>query len=194
MPRRLLPLLLVVLVAFGAAGCADDVSPAIRVGDATVSNDELLDEIGQWIGNPVAVDPAQVSGLTPGGYPGELVRQLISQRIDFMLHEQEFDRLGLEVTEELRTEALVALFGDPSAAGDAFAAFSDEFASSFTDDVARQIAVEQELSETSETAYSDWYVAAYEGAEIEVNPRYGTWDPTTRSVIAPAAPTPAATG
>src|SRR5690606_10518688 len=128
----------------GAAGCADQVSPAIRVGDTTVSNDELLDEVDQWINNPVAVDPAQVSGLTPGGYPGELVRQLILQRIDFMLHAQEFERLGLEVTDERRNDALVALFGDPSAAGDAFSAFSDGFAASFTDDVARQLAVQEE--------------------------------------------------
>lgn len=190
MPRRILSLVLVALVAAGAAGCADQVSPAIRVGDASVSNDELLDEIDQWINNPVAVDPAQVSGLTPGGYPGELVRQLILQRIDFMLHEQEFDRLGLEVTDERRNEGLVRLFGDPAAAGDAFSAFSEEFASSFTDDVARQVAVEAELGED----YAAWYAEAYGSTDIEVNPRYGTWDPATRSVTAPAAATPTAAG
>lgn len=188
MPRRLLALVLVVLAAAGTAGCADAVSPAIRVGDATVSNDELLDEIDQWINNPVAVDPAQVAGLTPGGYPGELVRQLINQRIDFMLHAQEFERLGLEVTDQLRDQALVALFGDPSAASDAFAAFSEEFASSFTDDVARQIGVQEELGDEG---YSAWYVEAYDTADIEVNSRYGAWDPSTRSVTAPATPTPA---
>lgn len=188
MPRRLLALAVVVL-AVAAAGCADAVSPAIRVGDATVSNDELLDEIDQWIGNPVAVDPAQVAGLTPGGYPGELVRQLISQRIDFLIHAEEFDRLGLEITDELRNDALVALFGDPSAATDAFAAFSEEFAASFTDDVARQIAVQDALGEEE---YSAWYGAAYERTDIEVNSRYGSWDPATRTVAAPATPTPAA--
>ena len=191
MLRRLLPLLLAGLVALSAAGCADQVSPAIRVGDATVSNDELLDEIDEWVGNPVAVDPAQVSGLTPGGYPGELVRQLIRQRIDFMLHEEEFERLGLEVTEERRNAALVALFGDPAAAADAFAAFSDDFAASFTDDVARQIAVQEELGDEG---YSAWYVEAYESAEIEVGARYGTWDPSTRNITAPPAATPTAAG
>jgi len=188
--RRLFALSLA-LAALLAAGCTDDVSPAIRVGDATVSNDELLDEIDQWINNPVAVDPGQLTGLTPGGYPGDLVRQLIRQRIDFMVHEAEFDRLGLEVTEELRDSALVALFGDPAAAEDAFAAFTDGFASDFTDDVARQIAVQEELGDDGYTA---WYADAYATAEIEVNPRYGTWDAATQTVVAPPGGTPAAAG
>lgn len=190
MLRRLLALSLAV-AALVATGCADDVSPAIRVGDATVSNDELLDEIDQWVGNPVAVDPNQLSGLTPGGYPGDLVRQLIRQRIDFMVHEAEFDRLGLEVTDELRDAALVALFGDPAAAEDAFAAFTDGFAEEFTDDVARQIGIQEELGDEG---YSAWYSDAYADADIDVNPRYGTWDAATQTIVAPPGGTPTAAG
>lgn len=189
MPRRLLTALLAGLVALGAAGCADQVSPAIRVGDDTVGNDELLAEVDQWAGNPLAVDPAQLSDRTPGGYPGPLVRQLIRQRIDFMVHQQEFERLGLEVTDERRDAALRALFGDPAAAEEAFAAFSEDFAASFTDDVARQIAVQEELGDE---AYSSWYVEAYQSTDIAVGSRYGTWDPATLDIVPPpaaAAPT-----
>jgi len=187
-PRRVLAILLVV-VALGAAGCADQVSPAVRVGDAAVSNDDLLEEVRQWSGNPMAIDPTQLAGSTPGGYPGELVRNIVRQRIDFMLHQQEFERLGLELDQALRDEALTTLFGDPSRAEEAFEAFSDDFAASFTDDVARQIAVQEELGEEG---YSAWYLDAYESTDIEVNSRYGRWDPTTRSVAAP--PVAAAAG
>lgn len=188
MPRRVLAILLAA-VAFATAGCADQVSPAIRVGDASVSNDELLEEVRQWAGNPMAIDPTQLVGRTPGGYPGDLVRNIVRQRVDFMLHEQEFERLGLQLDEELRNEALVTLFGDPSRAEEAFDAFSDEFAASFTDDVARQIAVQEQLGEEG---YSTWYVDAYDSTDIEVHSRYGRWDPATRSVAAP--PVAAAAG
>lgn len=191
MPRRLLALLLAVVALGGAAGCADQVSPAVRVGDATVSNDDLLAEVREWAGNPMAVDPSQLAGRTPGGYPGELVRQLLRQRIDFMLHEQEFDRLGLELDEDRRAQALVALFGDPAQADEAFASFSEEFAASFTDDIARQVALQEELGAEG---YSQWYAEAYEDADVEVNTRYGRWDPTTRSVVAPPVATEAAAG
>lgn len=191
MPRRLLALVLAVVALAGASGCADDVSPAVRVGEATVSNDDFLDEVTQWAGNPMAVDPAQVSGLTPGGYPGELVRQLLRQRIDLMIHQQEFDRLGLELDDGRRNDALVALFGDPAQAEEAFATFSDDFAASFTDDIARQVALQDELGQEG---YSEWYVDAYEAADVEVNSRYGRWDPATRSVVAPPVATDAAAG
>ena len=55
--------------------------------------------------------------------------------------------------------------------------------------MARQIAVQEELGEEG---YSAWYLDAYESTDIEVNSRYGRWDPTTRSVAAP--PVAAAAG
>jgi len=186
-PRRLLALLLAGLV-LAVAGCADDVSPAVRVGSSTLSNDELLDEIEQWVGNPVAVDATQMAGVTPGAYPGELVRQLIRQRIDFMVHNEEFEAQGLTLDDDLRETALTALFGDPSGAEEAFSAFSDEFAAEFTDDVARQIAVQEALGDEG---YSAWIDDAYAELDIEVNPRYGTWDEQAQQIVAPPAAQPA---
>ncbi|MGH9274798.1 MAG: hypothetical protein ACRDZU_09140 [Acidimicrobiales bacterium] len=190
MSRRLLALAVSALALLVSAGCADDVSPAARIGDVKISNDELLDEVAEWVGNPAAIDPATVASTTPGSYPLELVRQLLQQRLDFELHRQEFDELGLEVDDDLRQQALTVLFGDPAAADDAFAAFSEEFAASFVDDVARQIAVQNELGEEG---YAAWRTAAYGETDIEVNPRYGTWDAATGQIIAPSGPVQPAT-
>ena len=51
MPRRLLPLVLVALSVLGA-GCADTVSPAVRVYGEAIGNSALLDEVAEWAGNP----------------------------------------------------------------------------------------------------------------------------------------------
>lgn len=185
MPRRLLAPAVALLALLGAAGCADDVSPAARVYDTKIGNDELLDEVAEWAGNPAAVDPATLADSSPGTYPLELVRQLLAQRIDFAIHNEGFEELGLGLTEELRQEALTVLLGDPAAAEQAFAAFSPEFAEAFVDDVARQVAVQNELGEEG---YAEWRTGAYDDADIEVNPRYGTWDGDTDQIVAPTGP------
>lgn len=190
MPRRLLAILIAGLALVSTAGCADTVSPALRVGDTKISNDELLSEIDQWVHNPVAVDASQLEGLAPGAYPGDLVRQLLRQRIDFAIHNAEFERRHLELNDQLRQDALTALFGDPSGAEQAYAAFDKEFADEFTDDVARQIALQDELGDDG---YVEWLTEAYASTDIEVNPRYGTWDPTTRQVTAPPSGSPSTT-
>lgn len=185
MLRRLLALALAALALVGSAGCADDVSPALRVGDVKVSNDEFLAEVAEWVGNPVAIDPSMLGDLAPGTYPLELVRQLLQQRLDFEIHNAEFRALGLELDDAMRQQALAVLFGDPSVAEEAFSAFSAEFAQSFTDDVARQIAVNQELGDDG---YSEWRNGAYADADIEINPRYGRWDAASGQIIAPDGP------
>ncbi len=185
MPRRLFALAVVALALVGSAGCANDVSPALRVGSLKIGNDEFLAEVAEWVGNPVAVDPATVQGQTPGTYPLELVRQLMQQRIDFSLHNAKFAELGLVVDDAARQQALTVLFGDPSFADQAFSAFSPEFATSFTDDVARQIGVSDFLGELD---YSTWRDDAYKTTDIEVSPRYGTWDPETGQITPPPGP------
>lgn len=186
MPRRLLALAVAAFALLASAGCADDVSPAARIGDVTITHDELLDEVAAWVANPQAVDPATLDSTVSGTYPLELVRQLLQQRLDFELHHLEFDALGLELDDTLREQALTTLFGDPSAAEAAFAAFSEEFAAAFVDDVARQIAVQSQLGDEG---YTEWRSDAYSTIDIEVSPRYGTWDGTTGQIVPPAGPT-----
>ncbi len=192
MPRRLLALAVAALVILGSAGCAKDVSPAVRVGDVKISNNDFLAEVAEWVGNPVAVDPSMLGNRSPGTYPLDLVRQLLQQRIDFALHNAEFDRLGLKLDDAMRTEALTALFGDPSASAQAFSAFSKEFTQQFTDDIARQVAVTDKLGGTD---YSAWRAKAYATTSIEVNPRYGSWDEENNQIVPPDGPIqPAGTG
>lgn len=185
MLRRLLAPALAAVALVLASGCADTVSPALRVGDETIGNDAFLAEVGEWAGNSAAVDQTMLADRNPGTYPLELVRQLLQQRLDFELHNQQFAALGLDLTDDMRQQALTVLFGDPSVADEAFSEFSDAFARQFTDDVARQIAVSDELGEDE---YSAWRNQAYAETDIEVSPRYGRWDGETGQIVAPTGP------
>jgi hypothetical protein len=189
-PRRLLAPLAALLALTIGAGCADDVSPALRVGDATIGNAEFLDELAEWTGNENAVPPEAAVAGAPGAFPGDLTRQLLTQRIDFEVHGQEFEALGLELDAADREAAVQAIFADPTQAEESLAPFSDDFADAFIDDVARQLAVQEALGEQYET----WRQQAFATTTIEVNPRYGTWDAAAGSITPPAGPRPAPGG
>lgn len=185
MPRRPLALVFAALTLAAVAGCADDVSPAARIGDLKISNEVFLDEMAEWAGNEAAVDRQVLQDSSPGTYPSDLTRQLLQQRIDFELHNLEFERLGLVLDRAMRDRALTIVFGDPAAAEEPLSEFSDEFAQRYTDDVARQIAVTDELGDEG---YGQWREQAYAETDIEVSPRYGTWDRQAGQIVPPTGP------
>lgn len=177
------------LVAIGltvalSAGCANDVSPGLQVGAAKISNDDVLAEVAEWAGNPAAVPADSLVGQAPGTLPQALVAQILEQRIDLELHRQEFEALGLELSDELRSEAILALFGDQATADEALGGFSKAFAARYVDDVVRQNEVQTALAD----GYTDWRDAALQEAKVTVNPRYGTWDPESGTIIPPDGP------
>jgi hypothetical protein len=176
-----------VLALLAGAGCADDVSPAARIGDASISDSDLLDEVDEWANNDQAFDPTQLEGLNPGTYPMRLVDVILQQRIDLELHAQKFEELGLELDDDMRQQGLLILFqGDLSSAQGALSGFSEDYAERYVDDVGRQIAVETELGEAE---YLAWRNEAYLEADIEVSPKYGRWDSEQQSVVGPDGPT-----
>jgi hypothetical protein len=172
------------------AGCADTVSPAVRVNDEAIGNEALLDEVGEWAGNPALLQAVQfpaelVEGAGPGSYSTELVGFVLGSRIGFELHRAEFEERGLELSDEQRTAVRQQLFGDPAVTEQVFADFSDEYGRQLVDDVARQIALEEELGQEE---YPTWASEAFESAEIDVNPRFGSWDPEQQQVLPPDGP------
>jgi hypothetical protein len=188
--RRLLPLTIAALALLASAGCAKDVSPAARVGDTKISDKQLADEVEQWAHNAAAFDKSQLATLNPGTYPMELVTVILQQRIDLDLHNQEFATLRLKLTSQDRSAALSSLFqGDSSLAQQALQGFSKDYAATYVDDISRQYAVESKLGQQG---YLAWRNKAYRAADIEVSPRYGSWDGSAQAVVAPKGPRPAA--
>lgn len=173
------------------AGCADDVSPAVRVGDTKISYSEMQDEIDEWIGNAALVDGGIADAVPPGAYEGDFVRGLVAQRVSLELNNQKFEEQGLVLDDAMRQEAVTVVFGDQATADKQLGGFSDAYAAAILDDLARQIGLSNALGEEG---YTEWRAEANASSEIEVSPRYGTWDPATATVLAPAEPLPAPPG
>ena len=183
MPGRLLTLAAVALVAIaGASGCADQVSPAAQVGDTTISHNDLMTEVEAWSTSPALVETLQIPflpGSEAAGYSNDFVGIVLSNRVIFELHNEEFERLGLELTDEELQAAREAV---PPAMLDELGGYGDTLLA----DIARQFRIQEELAD----GYQTWALDAFAQTDIEVSSRYGTWDTTTGTVTAPSATVP----
>ena len=188
MLRRLVPLAAVVLMVAVTAGCADDVSPAARIGDVTVGNDALLEEVAQWAGSPTLLSALQIpttDGEAPGSYSTAFVDFVLTNRVGFEVHNAKFDDLGLELSDQDINDVRTGLFNDPAATEAVFKELSGPFGEQLVADVARQFAVRQTLGD----GYDAWLQKAYGEVDIDINPRYGSWDGQTGQVTGPSGPT-----
>jgi hypothetical protein len=184
--RRLLAVPALALVAaLAAGGCAGSVSPAVTVDGAKLSDRELMDEVGEWANNPRAYPAEQAETFTPGTYAMELVSAILGQRIDLMLIHAEFEHLHLRLTDDDRTQAVSQLFdGDLTTAQEALSHFSKGYRDEYTDLIAEQLAVQTKLG----GGFDAWRSKAYDSADIDVSPKYGTWDKTTGQINPPPGP------
>jgi hypothetical protein len=189
-PRRLSLLAALVLVGSLAAGCSDDVAPAVRIGDQTISTRELLDEVAEWAGSSTLAEQlgiSEVRGAGEGSYDTAFVGFLLTNRISFEVHNAQFERLDLTLTQDERDQVRAGLFPDPAASAAVFDELSKGYGDQLVADVARQFAVSQAMGEE----YEAWRVEALSGSDIEVNPKYGSWDATTAQLVPPEGPRPA---
>jgi hypothetical protein len=183
--RLLVPLALAALLL--ATGCTEAVSPGLRVGDATVSHDEMLDEIGQWADNrALAGQFGNVSGPSPGSYSTEIAAAVIGYRIQRELIDAEVRRRDLDATDAQVDEARELVFGpDPALAAELEDGFSDAYAERLVQDASRQLALFEELGEDG---FVEWISESTEETRIEVSSRFGRWDDASRQVLPPTGP------
>lgn len=183
MPRRLLPLSALVLVALVGTGCADDAAFAARVGDSIeITQDELLDEVAEWAASPALLEQVGITdpeGAAPGSYGSPLVDVVLTNRIQFDLHREQFDALGLTVDDTSRASLEEQL-------GEVLSELSPAFGERLVDDLVHVGAVSQAMGE----GYSAWFAEATRGA-VEVNPRFGSWDQQAGAVLPPEGARPA---
>jgi len=187
-PRRLLVTIaaLALAASAGATGCADTVSPAARVGDLTISHDDLMTEVEAWAGSPTLLSNLQIpgSGSEEDGYETGFVDIVLSNRVAFELHNAEFEARGLEVTQDELDQVRAGIFADPAQSQAALDELGEEYAEQLIGDIARQFKLQTELGD----GYGDWAQEAFTETEIEVSPRYGSWDVASGTVIAPEGP------
>ena len=180
MPRRLAILAALVVIASVGTGCADGGGTAARVGDSIeISDDELMDEVAEWASSPALLEQVGVpssEGAAPGSYSANLVDVVLTNRIRFDLHREQFEALGLALdpaNETALQEQLAAVLDE----------VSEPFGEQLIGDLVRVNAVATAMGEE----YSAWF-ADVTGGDVEVSSRYGTWDREAGSVVPPQGP------
>ena len=172
MPRRLVLTLaaLGMAVMTGAAGCADEADPAVRVGDATVSHDDLLAEVEAWAGSPTLLTQLEVADTgseSANGFSTQFVDIVLTNRVAFELHNAEFEARGLELSDQDLDEVRSGLLGDPDTTAAALDELGEPYADQLVADVARQFRIQTELADE----YVVWAEEAFTSADIDVSPR-----------------------
>ncbi len=190
MSRRALSLLALVVAGALSAGCADDVSPAARIGDDTeITHEELLAEVDDWARSDTLLGQLGVAakeGAGPGSYSTDLVDLVLTNRIRFHAHHEQFEALDLTVSDQDLADVRSGLFQDPAVTQAVLAELDGGFADRLVTAVAEQFAVSQAMAPEEYTA---WQTEAL--TDVEVSPRYGTWDRRSGSVLPPDGPRPA---
>lgn len=192
MSRRLLALATAALAALAGTGCTDDVAPAAQIGDVRITESELLDEVAEWAEHPALLAVVQfpeelVDGAGSGAgstYSTALVDFVLGSRVSFEVHRAEFERRDLDLPDDVLEMVRTDLFGPQTEA------VADEISPEYFDRLVEDVAIRLHLAEElGEGEYDEWLAAAT--ADVEVNPRYGSWDAETSQVsppIDPAAP------
>lgn len=188
--RRLTPVLALAAVAgLAATGCASQ-AVGVRVGDHTYSQADMVTELDAYGENEAIFQSEEqlesIRGELADSYSQDFVAELLRQRITFMAVEQVFDEQGLELTADDRTVAesqLASQFGGQEAVD----AFPDDYLERLVDDVARLNLLAEELGEDG---FNDALVEAVRTSDIEVNPRFGSWDADELDIVAPDGSTP----
>ncbi|MBA2752396.1 MAG: hypothetical protein H0U41_09230 [Actinobacteria bacterium] len=144
-------------------------------------------ELDQWAGSPTLLQQLEVTGFEgagAGSYSTAFVDYLLSNRVSFELHNLQFEELGLELAEEDLSAIRTGLFADPAATAAVFDELGDGYEEELVADVARQVAVSDAMGED----YPAWQAEAFTRTDIEINPRFGSWDSQVGQVAAPLGP------
>lgn len=195
MPGRSVRVAVAAVVAAGAlAGCGGSQKPgsAALVGDDRITVTKLSQTVRDWR-EQFRADPAANELRAGAGNP---VRQLagdsesdlrgaLTMMINFRVGREVAERAGVKVT-EAQVDAAVRLLDQetnqklqrpPGTPGGAVSTTLDSgLPRAYTRDLARLVAT-QILVTQAGRPFVELFPAAAHGLDIEVNPRYGTYDP-----------------
>jgi hypothetical protein len=185
-PRRRLATLAAVLAVAGlaATGCASQ-SAALRVGDETVSQSELFEELalithdqGYRSARIGDVPLNNLEGPVPGSFQQNFVASILQDRVTFLVADDVLADHGIELTDQDRQAVANSLDSTLPPTTKLPARLKADL----VDGVARVSRLRSELGEQKANA------ALFEAetkADVKVNSRFGRWDADTLSVIPP---------
>ena len=171
-PRPLIAALAIALAAI-ASGCATftDSNNVARVGDETLSNDELREIVSAITGTPIGETTDGVNGINFVGNAYN-ARTAIEFWVTGQIARAELDALASEVPAETRDETQVRL-----------ASVTANFAELST--AARDLIIDLEAAIVvfgGQPGAADAFVVAAEGSDVYVDPRFGAYEVTGQVV------------
>ncbi|MEQ1788713.1 MAG: MazG family protein, partial [Acidimicrobiales bacterium] len=132
-----------------------------------------------------ALQVSEPTGAGEGSYSTAFVGNVLTFRLTFALHNAQFEELDLELSDQQLGEVRSALFGDAATSAEVLGELGSRVGDQLVEDAARRFAVTEALGEEG---YQAWLTEAYTSTEISVNPRYGSWDRVSGSVVPPEGP------
>lgn len=209
MPRGLtrLPTLLAAAALVGvlATGCAEEAA-AVRVGDRTLSDNDLIDEAGyiydnttlwdlvdEQNGQPEGTSRSSLAGDAPGSYSQQFVASVLQQRVTFLLVDELYEQEGEPITDQDRAAATQA---QTQQFGDAFEDFPESYQDQLIDEYSRLVSLQASLGDED---FNTKILELIDSTDVEISSRYGTWDadvfrsaPDQPAIVPPVGPTPPA--
>lgn len=177
---------LAVLLAVAAASCSWN-QPAARVGDTEISRDQLEADTDALRTIPELATLLGAAVPEEGPVPATVVTSLLSLRISHAVLGARYEATKpLSAEDEAKElaaidEQLTADLGSP----DVYAKIPVSLREVLRTFLLYRTAL---LGEVPEDQILTEVSAIFEGADIEVDKRYGTWDPALFEVVPPEAP------
>jgi len=187
--RRLLPVLAAVVAAgLVSTGCGAEQSAALRVGDQSVSQSALFEELEFITTNEdfrsalfEGVQLSDMQGTLRTSYTQPFVGAMLDRRLRFLLAGEALDANGIEITDADRTDIEQQLDEIPGA---------DEMPAGYREDFVEGFARLSVLQSAAgdEAEINTRLREAAQSTEIVVNSRFGTWDADNLIIEPPPAP------
>jgi hypothetical protein len=160
-------------VGLASTGCAEQ-SAAAKVGDQTLSESDLMDEVGALVGNETLLESAGLAeddlrGESDQSFSQQIVSSVLTQRIQFMFVDQLFTDEGMELSS---SDLAAGQQQFQSTFGPAASEFSESFQDRATEDFAKAAVVQQQLGDDFQQRFTD----LVESTDVQLNSRFGTWD------------------
>ena len=187
--RRLLPVLAAVVAAgLVSTGCGAEQSAALRVGDQSVSQSALFEELEFITTNEEfrsalfeGVQLSDMQGTLRTSYTQPFVGAMLDRRLRFLLAGEALDANGIEITDADRADIEQQLDEIPGA---------DEMPAGYREDFVEGFARLSVLQSAAgdEAEINTRLREAAQSTEIVVNSRFGTWDADNLIIEPPPAP------
>jgi hypothetical protein len=171
-----------------STGCGTEQSAALRVGDQSVSQSELFEELEFITTNEdfrsalfEGVQLSDMQGTLRTSYTQPFVGAMLDRRLRFLLAGEALDANGIEITDADRADIEQQLDDIPGAE-EMPAGYREDFVEGFA-----RLSVLQSASGDEAEINSQLREAA-QSTEILVNSRFGTWDADNLIIEPPPAP------